>query len=554
MIEELYVKNFALIREANINFKNNLNVLTGETGSGKSILIGSIDLALGKRANRDVILNEKDSTEVCITFSEDNKEIIKKLKDIDVELDQGNLIIYRKITKDKNISKINDVPCTLNKIKEVTELLVDIYGQHDSEDLRKNSKHIEFLDDFIGEEAKKIKLQIKSAYDKVKELKDRLLMFDMDEDRKKREIDLLEYEVKEIEEINIKDGEEEELALELKELSNANKILENLNTAKDILEDCNVGKALKEIKEVEKYNPNISKVASSIEDVDSILIDAVKDIDSITSKLDIDEKTLNQIENRLDKIRSVLSKYKNDTEIMKKELINKKERLQLLTNYDIEKEKLEDDIKKESDVLNDICKTLSDLRKQKSKEFEEKLIEELKDLGFFDVNFQVKIEKDENIKIDGYDDVTFMISLNVGEKIRSLSEVASGGELSRIMLSIKTIMSKEEGTNTLIFDEIDQGISGITASKVAKKLNKISKNHQVLCISHLPQIAAMADNHFRISKSINSGETLTNIESLDKDGMIYEIARLIGNSDTPTEKVLANAQELKENANKEKME
>ncbi|MCQ2609634.1 MAG: hypothetical protein MJ151_02425 [Lachnospiraceae bacterium] len=427
MIEELTVKNFALIKEANINFKKNLNVLSGETGSGKSILIGSIDLAMGKRANRDAMMTDDQNTEVCITFYEKNEDIIEKLKKIDVELVDDRVIIYRKVTKDKNISKINDISCTLNRIKEVTQILVDIYGQHDSEDLRKNSLHIEFLDDFIGKESKALKKNVETEYEKLKKLQEYFSTFDMDEDRKKREIELLTYEIKEIDEAKIKDGEEEALADKFKQLSNASKIIESLSEAKDILEESNIGKAVKELRDVEKYDDTVSSISEAISDVDSIVLDAVKDIDRKINDLDVDDKELNATEERLDLIRNILAKYKNNIDTMKKEYIAKKEKLELLSNYDMEKEKVEDEIKEAKKNLEKACQLLSEKRKEKAIDFKEKLIVELKELGFLDVNFDINIERSDEIKMDGYDDVTFMLSLNPGEKFRRLSDVASGG-------------------------------------------------------------------------------------------------------------------------------
>ena len=553
MLDSLAVKNFALIKEAHIDFKNNLNVLTGETGSGKSILIGSINLALGMRASKDVMRNENEDTVVSIEFSIKDKNLIKRLKDLDITIaDDGKVIIYRRITKDKNITKINDEPSTLNKIKEVTDKLINIYGQHDGETLRKNAKHITFLDDFIGVEAYKKKDNISNIYTKLKEAKEKYDSFNLDEKMRIREIDILKYEIDEIEKAEIKKGEEEELSDKFKLISNSKNIIESLSSALNYLQDANVSNAIKEIKDGLKYDATLEDIYSSLTDADSIISDSIKELDRKIETYDLDEKEFHDMENRLENIRGILAKYSNSYDEMMNEYNIKKNRLEELDNYDEQKKIAKSNLDKLEKELENACIDLSDLRKKESKNFIKLLVEELKDLGFLDVKFDISIERKNEVSRDGFDDVTFLISLNTGEKMRPLSDVASGGELSRIMLSIKTILSESYGTETLIFDEIDAGISGITASKVATKLNKIAKNHQVILITHLPQIAAMADNHFVIKKEVEGDRTITTIDELSEDGMIKEIGRLISSSGELTESVIANAKELKAMSKKEK--
>lgn len=553
MLESLAVKNFALIKEAHIDFKNNLNVLTGETGSGKSILIGSINLALGMRASKDYMRDENEDTTVSIAFEVKDKDILDFIKEQDIPVDEdGKIIIYRRITKDKNIAKINDEPSTLNKIKEVTEKLIDIYGQHDGESLRKNAKHIEFLDTFIGTESIDKKEIVSKLYTELKAKKEKLATFNLDERMRLREIDILKYEVDELEKANLKNGEEEELAERFKLVSNSKNIIESLTNALNALQDLNLSSAVKEVKSAVKYDDSLNDIYSSLMDCDSIVSDSIKELDKKIDQYDIDEKDYASMENRLDLIRGILAKYNNSVDKALSEFEYKKKRLVELADYDNEKKKVEEDVTKAEKKLEKAAADLSELRKKYSKDFIEKIVEELKDLGFLDVKFDISIERKNEITRDGFDEVTFMISLNTGEKMRALSDVASGGELSRIMLSIKTILSESFGTETLIFDEIDAGISGITASKVASKLNRIAKNHQVILITHLPQIAAMADNHFVIKKEVADDRTITTIEQLDDKGMIEEIGRLVSSSGELTNTVLANAKELKESAMKEK--
>ncbi len=553
MLESLAVKNFALIKEAHIDFKNNLNVLTGETGSGKSILIGSINLALGMRASKDYMRDENEDTTVSISFEVKDKETLDYVKEQDIPIDEdGKIIIFRRITKDKNIAKINDEPSTLSKIKEVTEKLIDIYGQHDGESLRKNAKHIEFLDSFIGSEAAEKKEIVNKLYTELKEKREKLDTFNLDERMRLREIDILKYEVDELEKANLKNGEEEELADRFKLVSNSKNIIESLTNALNALQDLNLSAAVKEVKSAVKYDDSLNDIYSSLMDCDSIVSDSIKELDKKIEQYDIDESDYANMESRLDLIRGILAKYNNSVDKALAELDYKKNRLVELADYDNEKKKAEDEVAKAEKKLEKSATELSELRKKYANDFIVRIVDELKDLGFLDVKFDISIERKNEIARDGFDEVTFMISLNTGEKMRALSDVASGGELSRIMLSIKTILSESFGTATLIFDEIDAGISGITASKVASKLNRIAKNHQVILITHLPQIAAMADNHFVIKKEVADDRTVTTIEQLDDKGMIDEIGRLISSSGELTNTVLANAKELKESAMKEK--
>ena len=551
MLSELSIKNFALIKEANINFKNNLNIITGETGSGKSILLGSVNMCLGKRFNRDMMRDENEETIASVVFDVQDKAIIDKLSEMDISLDDGKVIIYRKINKDKNTTKINDLPCTLNKIKEVTDLLLDVYGQHDSEDLRKNSKHLDFLDDYIGLESDKQKIVIKQKVNELKAMVEDFKSFNMDESQRLREIDLLTYEINELSEIDLKEGEEEQLSDEYKKLSNAKNIIDSIYKTKEILTESNIGLASKELKTVLKYDEELDTVYKGLSDLESLARDLSRELENKIDNYNVDDKKLYDIENRLNAIRKVLMKYDNNIDKALKEFDEKKKRLDILNDYEKSKKLANEKIIQKQKELDDLCEKLSNLRKTKAKEFEKKLIYELKDLGFLDVRFKIELTKKDNPTEDGFDDCVFYISLNTGEKLMPISEVASGGELSRIMLSIKTVLSNNYGKETLIFDEIDQGISGITATKVAKKLKKISRNHQVICITHLPQIACMADNHYMITKNVEDNRTLTNVTELDMNGMIKEIGRLIGTNENLTDTVLANAKELKETALKD---
>lgn len=552
MIESLKVQNFALIKEAHIDFKDNLNVLTGETGSGKSILLGSINLALGMRASKDIIRDENGETSVSISFYIKDKSILDFITKKDILVEDNRVIIYRKITKDKNIIKINDEPCTLSKLREITEKLIDVYGQHDGEDLRKDTRHIEFLDEFIGDKVLPLKQNIILCLDELKIANEKYESFNLDEKMRLREIDILKYEIEELKNADIKENEEEELSEKYKLLSNSKNIVNSLTTALNVLEESNYNAAIRELKDAKKFDNDLENIYQSLLDADSIVSDCIKEIDSKIDNYDVDEETLHNMSDRLNVIRSILAKYDNSIDKANEELASKIKRLSDLEDYDNQKRNVEEEIKTAKNKLSVACKNLTSLRMSFKKEFENKILTELIDLGFHSAIFEIDFKEKKIPTKDGIDDVTFLVSLNKGEKIKPLSEVASGGELSRIMLAIKTILSDSYGTETLIFDEIDAGISGITASKVANKLNRIAKKHQVILITHLPQIAAMADSHFVIEKKVIKDRTITSITELDKKGMIDEIGRLISSSGELTENVIANAKELKNKAMEEK--
>lgn len=552
MLQELHVKNLALIKEANITFGDKLNILTGETGAGKSILLGSINLALGNRASKDLIRDGSDEVSVELLFNVGKDSaiydvLIKKFDEYEIPYDDGNIIIQRKVSKDKSSAKINMTFVTLDKLKEITELLIDIHGQHDSEELRKDTKHIVFLDNYLTKELKELKAKLALKYDELHIAKKELKEFDIDENMKNREIDLLNYEIEEINNANLKNGEEEDLNDKYKKISNSKNIIDSIYYAKESLDRFDISGAISKLKNVSKYDESLEGLISTLYDIEQISNDAKKDIDSYIREYDYSESDLSSIEDRLDLIRNIYAKHGGDYEKTMKNYDLKTDRLNLLKNYDKEKLECEERVKKLNTELYDISKKISEIRKKGSKSFEKEVISELKELGFLNVSFQINFEERNEVTKSGIDVVEFMISLNPGEKMRSLSDTSSGGELSRIMLSIKTILANLDETETLIFDEIDAGISGITASKVAEKLKKISNSRQVICITHLPQIAACSDTHYKIEKEVVDGNTYTKLIELDENGTINELGRLLGTG-VMSESVIANAKELRNNS------
>ena len=365
MIESLSVKNFALIKEAHIDFRDNLNVITGETGSGKSILIGSINLALGMRANKDYLRDDNEEMSVAISFDVKSEELKKYIEELDIPMSDDKVIIYRRVTKDKNVVKINDEPCTLNKIKDLTEKLIDIYGQHDSESLRKNARHIEFLDDFIGNEISEKKKNILENLTTLKAAREKLDTFNLDEKMRLREIDILKYEIEELENAHLKEGEEEELADKFKLASNSKNIIEALTTAFNSLQESRFDYAVKEVKDAMKYDSSLSSIYESLTDVENIVRDSIKELDKRISSYDIDEKEFKVMEDRLDFIRRILSKYGNSIDSAISQLAEKKERLNSLINYESEKKKAEEKVEKCEKKLYSAASELSELRKHR---------------------------------------------------------------------------------------------------------------------------------------------------------------------------------------------
>ncbi|MDO5563757.1 MAG: DNA repair protein RecN [Eubacteriales bacterium] len=530
MLQEIHVKNLALIEEANVEFNKNLNILTGETGAGKSILLGSINLCLGKRANKELIKDENKETSVELVFTQKEYE--------------DNIIIKRTISKEKSSAKINGENVTLAELKEYTSKLIDIYGQHDSEDLRLDSKHIDFIDKYNKNIIEPLKTKVAEKYELYKSVLSELEFFNMDENLRIREMDLLKYEIEEIEEANLKVGEEEELEAKYKKYAKSTNIINSINNAKNILSEQNISLAQKEINNVLKYDASLTNIYDSLNDANQILEDTEKELDSILESYDINEEEFTQIENRLNLIRSITMKNGGNVEKTLEKYNEKSEKLKKLEDYENAKKKCNEKIAKIKSELYEIAKVLSNERKKTSKNFERELILELKDLGFLDVKFEIEFKQKDIITKNGFDTINFYISLNVGEPLKPLTEIASGGELSRIMLSIKTILANMDDTNTLIFDEIDQGISGITAAKVANKLYKIAQNRQIICITHLPQIAAKAQSHYEIKKEVSEGHTYTIIKKLNYEEEIKEIARLMSSGEL-TESALKNAKEMK---------
>ena len=552
MLLELHVKNLALIERADVEFGEGLNILTGETGAGKSIIIGSVSMALGGKASRDSIRHGADYAYIELVFSVKGEDRLRALRELDTEPTEDDLVIIsRKITPSRSISRINDETVTAARLRQITGLLLDIHGQHEHQSLLYKSKHLEILDAYVKAQTQPAKKKMEEEYKNYCILKKRLSSFEMDHDARLREADFLRFEIQEIEEGNIKEGEEEELTARYRRFSHARRIAENLNEAYDSLQADAVTRALRSVEQVTEYDEALQSIRDQLYDAEAILSDAGREISAYISSMEFDEESWRQTEERLDQIHSLQNKYGASVLAIQASLEEKRKRLEELQNYDAFREQTEKKLKISTDHLCRLCTDLSEIRKKASVELVKRIRSGLLDLNFLDVEFDMEFETLDHFTPDGWDEVQFLISTNPGQPMRPLKDVASGGELSRIMLAIKTVLADSDEIPTLIFDEIDTGISGRTAQKVSEKLSYIAGSHQVICITHLPQIAAMADIHFEILKSASEGSTATTIERLGREKSIRELARLLGGAQI-TEAVLKNAHEMKDLADQTK--
>ena len=545
MLLELRVKNLALIEKAEVSFKDGLNILTGETGAGKSIIIGSVNMALGGKASRDMIRQGADYAYVELIFSVEEEEKQRLLKDMDVDLPEDNtLIITKKIMPARSVSKVNDETVTAGKLKEITSLLIDIHGQHEHQSLMNRSKHLQILDDYAKSRTAPLKQEIAEVFAQYQKLSRKLSDMNLDQEGRLREADFCRYEIEELERAELTEGEEETLTADYRRLKNSQKIMEQLAEAYDILENARIDAALKAVDTAAEYDPELSGIRDQMYDADAVISDASHDIREYMDRFSFDEEEFVRIEERLDLIHSLQSKYGGTTADILKKLEEKRRRLEELDNYDLVKQETEKKWKDCGDKLEGLCEKLSKARKKEAGKLTEKISQGLRGLNFLDVKFSMEFSRLPQYSGGGYDEAEFMISTNPGMPVRPLGMVASGGELSRIMLAIKAVLADTDDIPTLIFDEIDTGISGRTAQKVSEKLAYIAGNHQVICITHLPQIAAMADAHFEIAKKSDGELTTTFIRELDQEQMIGELARLLGGARI-TEAVYDNAREMK---------
>lgn len=552
MLVNLHVKNLALIEEADINFEKGLNILTGETGAGKSILIGSINVALGGKVNGDFIRKGAEYGLCELTFKVQSEDRIEALKALDVmELEEGTVIISRKILPNRTILKVNGETRTIGEVKQIASLLIDIHGQHEHQSLLYRNNYIGIIDRYLGQNAASIKEKLKKEYDEYRSVREQLGTYSMDMEELNREMAYVEYEIKEIEEAGLKDGEDAELEALFKKYSNSRKIMENIQDAHDLLSGRDesisalLSRAYKDIASVMEYDNELKNIFAQVRDIEDLINGLSSDVSEYVSDMEYDEEQYAYVEERLSFLNKLKQKYGNTINEIKQYHERQCGKLLRLKNYDENKNRLNGELKAAKENVLKLCEELSKAREKAAKLLSADIKKALEELNFLDVRFEIQVERTESFSENGYNEMDFLISTNPGEDLKQLSKVASGGELSRIMLAIKTVLADKDDIEALIFDEIDTGISGRTAQMVSVKLNEISRTHQVICITHLPQIASMADTHFMIEKNVNNGSTVTTIKRLDKEASIRELARLLGGVSI-TENVMNNAREMKD--------
>ncbi len=558
MLTHLHVKNLALIQEIEIDFIKGLNILTGETGAGKSIIIGSVSLALGSKISKEMLREGSDYGLVEMVFEIGRDRQRKRLAELDIGLEEDQVIISRKILDGKSINKINGETVTLSQLKEVASVLIDVHGQHEHQSLLQKKKHLEILDEFAKEELGPVKEELSAAYGQWRTLKKKLNEAQLDEESRLREIALLEFELDEIEKAQLQPGEDEYLEQQYRKMTNSKKILESVGTAysqtgyeEPQSAGTAIGRALRDIQGVLGFDEDLNPLAEQLSEVDSLLNDFNRDISKYLSSLEFAEEEFYETEERLNLLNHLKAKYGKTLELVLEYEEKQQERLTVLKEYDTYLAGLQSQLQSLENTLQDLCTRVSKIRQNYAKNLCQKIKEHLIDLNFLDVEFEMHFETLPEFTAIGTDEAEFLISTNPGEPLRPLMKVASGGELSRIMLAIKTVLADKDDIDTVIFDEIDVGISGRTAQKVSEKMMLIGKTRQVICITHLAQIAAMADSHYRIEKYVEKKETHTGIRKLNKEESIEELARILGGAKI-TDVVRKNAEEMKQLAGAKK--
>lgn len=537
MISTLHIKNIGIIDDLSIDFNEGFNVLTGETGAGKTLIISSLGIIAGGRFSKEMIRKGEEHSLIEVSIFYPQSE----------DAEDGNIIVSREIySNGRNTCKINGKLVTVAELKSVMSKIIDIHGQHDNQNLLNNMQHIYYLDGFIGEELKEIKKEYQEDFNKFNDIKNKFKGNYGDNIEKERKLDLLRYQYKEIDGANLRIGEDLELKEKHKIMMNSEKLRENL---KIIDESINsnaieyISNSIRCLEKIESYGETYKNKLNELKNIYYELQETARDLGSLKDETDFNEYERDEVERRLDIIFSLKRKYGNTID----EILEYKDKLENeikeIENLEETNKKLRLEQKQVESKMKKLCDKMQEIRSKYGQALAERINKELKDLEMPNVKFNIKIEKQDNYTINGNDKVEFVICTNVGEEYKELVKIASGGEMSRIMLAIKTVLADIDEVPILIFDEIDTGISGKASKAVAEKMKIISKKRQILCITHLPAIAAQGESNYYIYKEIKDDKTKTNIKQLNEEETIYEIAR-ISNGDI-TEVAIENAKELR---------
>ncbi|MEH2948097.1 DNA repair protein RecN [Lachnospiraceae bacterium 56-18] len=551
MLQNLHVKNLALIDEIEVEFGDGLNILTGETGAGKSIILGSVNLALGGRYTKDILRQGAEYGFVELTFQVENEHQIRELRELDIYPEDGTVVLSRRLMEKRSISRINGETVPIALLKEAASILIDIHGQHEHQSLLYKKNHLGIVDAFARETASDVKQKVLEAYKAYKACEKELDEMETDEAQRAKELSFLKFETGEIREADLKIGEDEDLEELYRRIVNSKRIAECVSEAylytsegNDSASE-NLSRAIRAVSEIVEYDERASQMYDQLVEIDSLLNDFNRELADYADECEFSDEEFHDTEERLNEINHLKTKYGNTIEEILAYCAAQEKRLAALEDYDNYIEDLRAKAKKSEEELRKQAKKLSAIRRKQAKVLSKSIEDGLKDLNFENVQFEIGFAETKGYTAEGMDDVEFMISLNPGQPLKPLASVASGGELSRIMLAIKTVMASRDEIETLIFDEIDVGISGRTAQKVSEKMAVIGKGHQVICITHLAQIAAMADRHYLIEKASSKGDTRTDIRRLDENESVRELARILGGAKI-TDTVLKSAVEMKE--------
>ena len=521
MITNLHIKNIGIIEDLEINFNKGMNVLTGETGAGKTLIIDSIEIICGGRFSKEMIRKGEDHSyiEICMYEPQDINSI------------DGNIIIAREIySNGRNTCKINGRLVTVAELKKFMNNYIEIHGQNANQQLFDSNTHIKYLDNFIGKEIIEVKSKYSEKYIRYNEIKRELKINYGDEKEKQRKLDLLKYQLNEIKEAKLKNGEEEKLEEKRKIMLNSEKIAKNLGEASQAIGENTIdviGTAVRSLEKIEEIESKYTQTIESLRNIYYEMQEISRDINSYCEDVEFDEQERTEVETRLDTIYNLKRKYGNNIEEILKYAEEVEKEIIKIENAEEYNAKLRKELSELEKSLNEIGTQISNIRKKYAQELSKKINKELLELEMKNAKINVKVEyKEKEYFENGKDDVKFLISTNIGENESELAKIASGGEISRIMLAIKKVLAEADNVPVLIFDEIDTGISGKAGKSVAEKMKSISKNHQVLCISHLATITANADYNFFISKKVENGRTSTSIKQLNEQEVLQEIARI----------------------------
>ncbi len=553
MLEHLHIKNVALIKESALSFGEGLNILTGETGAGKSMVIGSLQFVLGGRTGKDFLRRGEKQASVEAFFTSDSHELREKLEEYGIETEEDDSVLITRTLNaaGKSVCRVNGSAVTIGMLRELAESMIDFHGQHEHQSLLNPAKHIRLLDRFCGENFAVAMAQYQAAYAALKEIEKQLELLMVDDAQREQRMDILQFQKAEIEGFDL-DTSEDELLEQRKRLGSMDKLMRLTGESIALLYDgeamtpsaCDqLGDALEKLQEAAEYDENLRGYADTLADAYAAIEDTARELKREAEQQETDPEALDQIEEQLQTLYKLKKKYGGSVEAIRAFYEKAVQELDFLANSSEKAAALQQEQKKQQAELTQAAERLSAIRRKTADEVAAQIEGALHDMEMKNAHFQVQMEEKKEWTADGKDKVEFLFSANAGESLKPLAKIASGGEMSRVMLALKTVLADADEIGTFIFDEIDTGVSGRTARKVGEKMRRLGEKRQILCITHLPQIAAMADQHFLIEKESTEDETTTQITPLDQEGSVQEVARLMGGSEV-TETTLAAAREL----------